>query len=122
MSSLSKKFLKFLMVFVMIVSVVHLPICASEVTTTIPYTKTSGDSNYFTLAPNAWEVGNQTHTWSKAPSASLKAEDIWYEVKFIGHKIDIYAGKNHPMGKVEYFIDGESKGVFSLYRSSNVDE
>lgn len=37
-------------------------------TTTIPHTKITGDGNYFTFADNAWEPGNDVHTWSKVPS------------------------------------------------------
>lgn len=36
-------------------------------------------------------------------------EATYYEVKFTGHKIDIYSGKNRMMGKVKYLIDGEKK-------------
>lgn len=64
---------------------------------------------------------NNEHVWSDAPSSDLPAEEIWYEVKFVGHAIDIYAGKNHPMGFVEYFIDGVSMGTYSLYHSSNIN-
>ena len=49
-------------------------------TTTISHTKITGDGNYFTFADNAWDPGNDVHTWSKAPSDSLPAEDIWYTV------------------------------------------
>lgn len=78
-------------------------------TTTIPHTKITGDGNYFTFADNAWDPGNDVHTWSKAPSDSLPAEDIWYTVRFFGSAIDVYAGKNRPMGKVKYYIDGAEK-------------
>lgn len=94
---------------------------AAEVSTKIPHTKTSGDSNYFTFAPNAWEAGDQFHTWSKGVSASLPAENIWYEVEFVGHKIDVYSGKNHPMSKVDYYIDDEFKGTYDLYNASNIN-
>lgn len=43
-------------------------------TTTISHTKITGDGNYFTFADNAWDPGNDVHTWSKAPSDSLPAE------------------------------------------------
>lgn len=91
-------------------------------TTTIPHTKITGDGNYFTFADNAWDPGNDVHTWSKAPSDSLPAEDIWYTVRFFGSAIDVYAGKNRPMGKVKYYIDGAEKGTYSLYNASNINE
>ena len=89
--------------------------------TRIPFTQTTGESNKFTYSPTGWSaMGNSpAHVWSDAPGSN--PSNIYYEVKFIGHKIDIYAGKNHPMGMVEYFIDGESKGEFSLYNPSNID-
>ena len=89
--------------------------------TTIPHTKTSGSNNFFKFSENGWEDGDSEHKWSKEPSTTLPASEIWYEVHFVGSKIDIYAGKNKPMGTVEYFIDGESKGEFSLYNSSNIN-
>ncbi len=94
----------------------------SELITTVPHTQQdSSQANYFTFAPGKWEGGNETHIWSK-PLDSSAPGDTYYEVHFTGHKIDVYAGKNRPMGKVEYFIDGTSKGVYSLYHSSNVNE
>ena len=92
-----------------------------EETTTIPHTKTSGDSNYFTYSETGWSaMGNSSeHVWSDTPGTN--PSDIYYEVKFVGHKIDIYSGKNRPMGMVEYFIDGKSMGKFSLYNGSNID-
>ena len=92
----------------------------AEIVTEIPHTKTSGDSNYFTFAENAWTAGDSTHVWSNNLSSSLPAQNIWYEVKFVGHKIDVYAGKNNPMGMVEYFIDGTSKGEYSLHNNTNI--
>ncbi|QWT17714.1 Ig-like domain-containing protein [Collinsella sp. zg1085] len=90
--------------------------------TTIAHTKVDGETNKFTFAPNAWSAGSSSHVWSLAPSASLPAQDIWYTVDFVGHKIDVYAGKNRPMGKVTYFIDGQEVGTYSLYNSSNINE
>ncbi|KAB5608173.1 glycoside hydrolase domain-containing protein [Bifidobacterium jacchi] len=89
--------------------------------TTISHKKTSGDSNRFTFASGAWETGNANHTWSKTPSASLPASSIWYEVDFVGTGIDVFAGKNRPMGKVKYLIDGKDMGDYSLYNPSNID-
>ena len=91
-------------------------------TTTISHTKITGDGNYFTFADNAWDPGNDVHTWSKAPSDSLPAEDIWYTVRLFGSANDVYAGKNRPMGKVKYYIDGAEKGTYSLYNASNINE
>ena len=59
------------------------------------------------------------HVWSDDPTANPSS--IWYQVDFVGSKIEIYSGKNHPMGMVEYFIDGESIGKFSLYNGSNIN-
>ena len=94
---------------------------AVEETTRIPFTQITGDSNKFIYSPTGWSAmgGSDEHVWSDAPGAS--PSDIYYEVKFVGHKIDVYAGKNHPMGMVEYFVDGVSKGKFSLYNSSNIN-
>ena len=86
----------------------------------IPHTKTNGDTNKFTFAEGKWETGNNEHTWSKAVDANDPGA-TWYQVDFVGHKIDIYSGKNRPMGKVEYFIDGQTYGEFDLYNSSNIN-
>ncbi|KAB7788963.1 glycoside hydrolase domain-containing protein [Bifidobacterium leontopitheci] len=90
--------------------------------TIIKHTKTSGDSNKFTFSSRGWDTGNDKHTWSQAPSASLPASDIWYQVTFVGDRIDIYSGKNKPMGKVKYYIDGVERDTVSLYNASNIDE
>ncbi len=92
-----------------------------EETTRIPFTQTSGDTNKFTYSPTGWSAmgGSSEHVWSDAPGSN--PSDIYYEVKFVGHKIDVYAGKNHPMGMVEYFVDGVSKGKYSLFNSSNIN-
>ena len=94
----------------------------TEETTTIYHTQTTGDSNYFTYSESGWSAMGQSseHVWSDTPSASDPSA-IWYEVKFVGHKIDIYAGKNHPMGNVKYYMDGEVVGTFSLYNGSNIN-
>ena len=51
-------------------------------TTTISHTKITGDGNYFTFADNAWDPGNDVHTWrtsgirsdsSAAQSTSMQA-------------------------------------------------
>ncbi len=89
-----------------------------EYVTTIPYTQQSGDTNFFTFAKDKWDKGDGTHTWSNAINKD-KPEETYYEVKFTGHKIDVYAGKNHPMGKVKYTIDGVDKGTYSLYNKTN---
>lgn len=89
---------------------------------TISFRKTDGESNKFTYASNAWEAGGDEHRWSKAPSDSLPASDIWYQVDFVGNAIEVYSGKNHPMGMVEYFIDGVSQGKFSLYNNGNINK
>ena len=94
---------------------------SSEVTTTIRHTQTSGESNYFTYSQTGWSAMGQSsaHVWSDDPGSDPSA--IWYTVKFVGHKIDVYAGGNWPMGYVEYFIDGVSQGEYNLYLPSNQD-
>lgn len=94
----------------------------AEEQTTIYHTQTEGDSNYFTYSDTGWSAmgDSSEHVWSDTPSAE-SPEDVWYEVKFVGHKIDIYAGKNFPMGKVKYYIDGKEMGIFSLYNGSNIN-
>ena len=87
----------------------------------ISHKKTTGASNKFTFAENAWEAGSDEHTWSKAPSSTLTAENIWYQVDFTGSRIDVYAGKNKPMGKVKYYIDGVEKGTYDLYNNGNIN-
>lgn len=87
--------------------------------TTIPFTKTTGTNNKFTYSPTGWNAMGQSdeHVWSNAPAD----KNIWYEVSFIGSKIDIYAGKNRPMGNVKYSVDGKDYGVFSLYNNGNIN-
>ncbi len=93
---------------------------AAEYTTEIPHTRTTGSNNYFIFPEGKWTAGNSNHTWSNTPD-SANPEATYYEVKFVGHKIDIYAGQNRPMGKVKYYIDGVEKGEHDLYRASNID-
>lgn len=89
--------------------------------TTIPHTKTNGTTNKFTFSDTGWTSGgNSEHIWSDTPPVD-NPEAIWYQVNFIGHKIDIYAGKNSPMGMVKYYIDDVEMGEYSLYNSSNID-
>ena len=90
---------------------------AETVTTRIPHTKTEGASNYFTFSGDGWDGGNANHAWS----GDTTGKDVWYTVNFVGHAIDIYAGKNWPMGYVAYYIDDEFVGEFSLYQSYNSD-
>lgn len=74
----------------------------------------------FTFAEGKWTAGNASHVWSEVLDSD-NPRDTWYEVNFTGHKIDVYAGKNFMMGKVEYLIDGESYGVYDLYNGSNIN-
>lgn len=91
-----------------------------ELQKTISHTQTSGSTDYFTFAEGKWEAGNDLHTWSTVVDASDPAA-TWYEVKFTGHKIDVYAGKNWMMGNVKYYIDGTEVGTYSLYNASNIN-
>lgn len=97
-----------------------MPADASLVEETISFRKTTGTTNKFTFSSGNWEAGNNDHTWSKTLDAANPSA-IWYQVDFVGSEITVYAGKNHPMGKVEYFIDGESQGVYDLYNASNIN-
>ena len=94
-----------------------MPADASLVEETISFRKTTGTTNKFTFSSGNWEAGSDAHTWSKTPDAANPSA-LWYQVDFVGSEITVYAGKNHPMGKVEYFIDGESQGVYDLYNAS----
>lgn len=89
------------------------------VKTEIPFTKTEGSTNKFTYSQTGWDaMGNSSeHVWSNAPAD----ENIWYEVSFVGKKIEVYAGKNRPMGFVEYFIDGKPYGTYDLYNNGNIN-
>lgn len=101
--------------------------------TTIPHNKVQTDSvkydgNYFTYSPDGgWDLqnaGNSDHAWSRVPANKEDAKKIWYEVKFDGTSIDIYSGKNRPMGKVKYTIDGGGEGkeqICDLYNPTNID-
>ena len=86
----------------------------------IPHTQQSGETNYFTFAEGKWEAGDAQHTWSKKVDPA-HPEATYYEVKFTGHKIDIYSGKNRMMGKVKYLIDGEEKAEGDLYNATNIN-
>lgn len=98
----------------------HAPASNGEVIQTrISHKKVSGDSNYFTFS-EGWEAGNNEHVWSQNPSSKTDPTSIWYEVKFVGHKIDVYAGKNRPMGKVKYYIDGVEQGTYNLWNNGNI--
>lgn len=100
--------------------------------TAIPHTQLKGeghrDGNFFRFSPKGWTAlggaGTEEHVWSDSPSASLKAEDVWYEVTFVGNSIDIYSGKNHPMGTVTYTVDPgtehEQTQTHSLYNKTNI--
>ena len=90
-----------------------------EVSTEISHTQTSGDSNYFTFSAAGWEGSNANHTWTG--DTTNNHESVWYTVDFVGHAIDIYAGKNWPMGYVAYYIDDVFVGEFDLYQSYNSD-
>ena len=115
-----KRFLCLVLAFCLI-----LPYCASgvsaaeEIATRIPHTQQSGESNYFTFSTNGWAGGNDNHAWSGDTTSN--PESVWYTVNFIGHAIDIYAGKNWPMGYVAYYIDDTYVGEFDLYQSYNSD-
>ena len=82
----------------------------------IPHNKQTGNSNKFTYS-DEWTISD-AHSWSNKGTK----DKIWYKVDFVGNAIDVYSGKNNPMGIVEYFIDGKSKGEFSLFHDGNIDE
>ena len=115
-----KRFLCLVLAFCLI-----LPYCvtgvsaAEEIATRIPHTQQSGESNYFTFSTNGWAGGNDNHAWSGDTTSN--PESVWYTVNFIGHAIDVYAGKNWPMGYVAYYIDDTYVGEFDLYQSYNSD-
>lgn len=80
----------------------------------IPHTQQSGDYNRFKFS-SGW-AGDASHSWSSGANTNP-----WYEVQFVGHKIDVFAGKNNPHGKVRYTIDGEEVGVYDLSNPSNIN-
>ena len=91
--------------------------------TTIYHTERSRtDGNYFTFSQSGWsQMGSSSeHVWSDNPVAGSES-NIWYEVHFVGHKIDVYAGKNKPHGRVKYYIDGVEKSIVDLYNNGNIN-
>lgn len=131
-----KKTFKIFFVFVLILGTVfinlkHVKAVDEVVRKTLVHTSSaftySGSSNWTTrVGNNHWEGGSDLHVWSKKPSlirpSVSGSTDLWYEVRFEGTKIDIYAGKNHPMGKVDYYVDGVLKATADLYNRSNINE
>lgn len=102
--------------------------------TTIPYTQQKSaeheDGNYFTFSTGKgdWalgQAGTEKHVWSRDPASEEDAKSIWYEVKFDGSAIDVYSGKNHPMGFAKYTVttaSGETKSKeVSLWNGKNVE-
>ena len=118
-----KRILSLVLAFAMILTCGVPGVRAADdtIATTIRHTQQSGDSNCFTFSQTGWSAMGQSsaHVWSDDPGSDPSS--IWYTVKFVGHKIDIYAGGNWPMGYVEYFIDGVSMGEYNLYLPSNQD-
>lgn len=51
-----------------------------------------------------------------------KAEECYYEIPFVGNKIDIYATKASTHGKVKFSIDGENIQTVDLFKSGNREE
>lgn len=92
-----------------------------EYITTISHKQQSGEMNFFKFADGKWDTGDETHTWSNAIDTE-NPEATYYEVKFTGHKVDVYAGKNHMMGKVKYSVDDVEKGEYDLYNAQNISE
>ena len=88
------------------------------VATTIRHDKQTGDSNKFTYSQNGTWTVSGTHSWSNRGTK----DEVWYTVNFVGNAIDVYSGKNNPMGIVAYYIDDVFKGEFSLFRNGNIDE
>lgn len=85
---------------------------------TIRHDKQDGSNNKFTYSdPKDWTISTE-HSWSNVGTA----DKVWYQVDFVGNAIDVYSGKNSPMGMVQYYIDDEPVGKFSLYNSSNINE
>lgn len=82
----------------------------------IPHNKQEGETNKFTYSKD-WTISN-AHSWSNKGTK----DEIWYQVDFVGNAIEVYSGKNNPMGIVEYFIDDKSMGEFSLFHNGNIDE
>ena len=114
-----KRFVCLALAFCLILPYCMTGVHAAEEVTRIPHTQTEGDSNYFTFSETGWSAMGQSdeHVWSDDPSADPSA--VWYTVNFVGHAIDIYAGKNWPMGYVAYYIDDEYVGEYNLYQSYN---
>ena len=114
-----KRYLCLVLAFCLILPYCVTGVHAAEEVTRIAHTQTEGESNYFTFSETGWDGGNANHAWSGDTTANPAS--VWYTVNFVGHAIDIYAGKNWPMGYVAYYIDDEYVGEFSLYQSYNSD-
>ncbi len=66
---------------------------------------------------NEWVVGNG-EAYIDFKQNSADAENSYYEVNFIGNKIEIEASKSHNHGKVEFTVDGNHQSEVDLYAPS----
>ena len=90
-----KRYLCLVLAFCLILPYCVTGVHAAEEVTRIAHTQTEGESNYFTFSETGWDGGNANHAWSGDTTANPAS--VWYTVNFVGHAIDIYAGKNWPM-------------------------
>ena len=84
----------------------------------------SGDYNVFrytAYAGKSW-TANASEAYIDLGASDARAEECYYEIPFVGNRIDITATKGPVHGKVRFTVDGVNETVADLYNSgSRVD-
>lgn len=117
----------FILIATLFLGIFPLKVSATnEIATEIIYSDVGDSVNQFTysgtgLGGSHWVSGIAgSHTWTSAAINPNNADEFWYEVKFFGHKIEIFAEKNHPLGLIKYQIDDGPWVEKDLYSRNRV--
>ena len=118
-----KKWLKSLLVFMMIISCVTLPVYAEDTITIIEDSDTTESNELFKFQYST------TGGWKSGPGDGFSNKDehygyagAWVQLKFSGTKVAIYGTKAPQHGTYDIYLDEQNMGSVDAYATSRVDQ
>ncbi len=126
-----KKFFSMLLVFTLVITSDVLPVFAQEATDTdveeeiltLKPEMTDGSWNKFTYTAyqgKEWTV-LENEAYIDLGSADERAQECYYEIPFVGNKVEIFSNKSPIHGKVRFSVDDENVMEADLYHETRTE-
>lgn len=127
-----KKFFSMLLVFTLVITSDVLPVFAQDASEdtavegeimTLKPDMTEGSWNKFSYTAyqgKEWTV-LENEAYIDLGSSDERAEECYYEIPFVGNKVEIFSNKSSMHGKVRFSVDDENPVVADLYNETRTE-